>query len=62
MNIKENSYVSEKLFKKRMHTCYDCESYNEKLKQCKECKCFLFLKAFLKNANCPLGKWKNESK
>lgn len=60
MSLKENSYVSEELFKTRMEICFLCESYNPKLKQCKECKCFLFLKAFLKTSTCPLGKWKTE--
>jgi hypothetical protein len=57
MSLKENSYVSEEHFKKRMTTCYSCKSYNEILRQCKECKCFLFLKAFLISQKCPLDKW-----
>jgi len=60
MSLKENSHVSKELFKKRMQVCHSCESYNEILKQCKECKCFLFLKAFLKSSKCPLEKWNNE--
>lgn len=56
--MKSKIHVDKELFKQRMQTCYQCKSYNPLLKQCKECKCFLFLKAFLKTQKCPLNKWK----
>jgi hypothetical protein len=56
----ENNFISKELFKKRMKTCFNCPSYNKKLKQCKKCGCFLFIKAFLKTQECPLKKWDEE--
>jgi hypothetical protein len=53
--------ASKELFKARMTTCFSCEHYNPTLKQCKQCGCFLFLKAALSNFNCPLHKWPGES-
>jgi hypothetical protein len=49
--------TSKEEFKQRMNTCYSCPEYRQVTKQCKKCNCFLFLKAFLKNSECPLGKW-----
>lgn len=48
-------------YKNRLKICFDCSSYNPIIKQCRECGCFLILKAALKSTNCPLGKW-NEIK
>ena len=52
--------ASREEFKKRMNICYACPEFREITTQCKKCNCFLFIKAFLKNSKCPLGKWKDE--
>lgn len=48
-------------YKARLNICFDCPSYNPAFKQCKECGCFLILKAAFQSTKCPLGKW-NETK
>lgn len=53
--------TSKEEFKTRINICYQCEHYRAITKQCKKCNCFLFLKAFLKNSECPIGKWRNET-
>ena len=58
----ENKVISKKLFKERMNTCYDCSSYDDTLVRCKECGCFLMLKAILVATKCPKDKWKKEEK
>ena len=52
--------ASKEEFKRRIHICYDCPEYRQITRQCKKCNCFLFLKAFLENSKCPLGKWNSE--
>tara|TARA_S200000501_G_scaffold370569_1_gene411988 strand:- start:5314 stop:5487 length:174 start_codon:yes stop_codon:yes gene_type:complete len=56
-----NKLVSKDLYKKRIYICKECPSYNSKLNNCKECGCFLLVKAALTITDCPLGKWKNEN-
>ena len=53
--------IPKQNYKNRLNICFDCPSYNPTLKQCKECGCFLILKAAFKSTKCPLGKW-NEVK
>lgn len=53
--------ISKKLFKERMQTCYQCESYDDTFIRCKECGCFLMLKAILAPTKCPKNKWKKEN-
>ena len=59
--MKKTHYISKEIFKKGMQICFECPSYNPTLKQCKECGCFLFIKAFLTTQKCPLNKWPKES-
>jgi hypothetical protein len=51
--------VSEKIFKDRINTCLSCDRLIKKTMQCKECGCFMNLKAKLPHATCPLDKWSN---
>ena len=53
---KEN-LISKSRYKERMKICLTCESYSSSLNRCKECGCFLILKAALKTTQCPLNKW-----
>ena len=39
--------------------CKQCEKFDNKLKLCKVCKCFMPVKTRLPNTKCPLGKWEN---
>ena len=42
---------------KRFEICKECPFFIKATKQCKKCKCFMFLKVWIKDADCPEGKW-----
>jgi hypothetical protein len=44
-------------FDARLDTCLKCENIIKLTKQCKVCGCIMPLKAKLKDATCPIGKW-----
>ena len=46
--------------KKRYKTCKECVEFNNTVKVCTVCYCFMPAKVLIKNINCPLGKWRNE--
>lgn len=41
----------------RLEICNNCPELISSTRQCKECGCFVDLKAALKNTKCPLDKW-----
>lgn len=45
--------------KERLELCGSCEYKTTRMgfDSCKECGCFIYLKAHLKYSRCPLGKW-----
>ncbi len=45
-------------YRQRMQICTRCPKYEPTLARCRECGCFLKLKARIKSMECPLGKWK----
>jgi hypothetical protein len=49
--------VSNDILADRLNICVYCPRYKSKTQQCRECGCFMPLKAKLKDATCPLGKW-----
>jgi hypothetical protein len=49
--------VEEEVFDSRMAICEVCPSLLKATHQCKQCGCFMKLKAKLEKAACPLGKW-----
>lgn len=52
-----HSLVAEKdVVKYRLSVCEGCEKFS-KTRQCKECLCFMDLKARLGSTSCPKGKW-----
>lgn len=50
-------YLNDEDTGKRLDLCRSCDKYIKLTHQCKMCGCFMNLKAKLKNASCPLGKW-----
>ena len=40
--------------------CKKCEKFNDTLKTCKVCHCFMPVKTKLPNVECPLQKWSNK--
>jgi len=45
------------LAEKRLAVCKQCERYNEKNHTCRECGCYLKIKAYVPIFKCPLHKW-----
>jgi hypothetical protein len=51
------NFISKEQYKKRIEICTTCEHFNPNLNKCNLCKCFLLLKALLKEQECPEKKW-----
>ena len=49
--------LPKKDFNKRLNICLGCDRLIKLTNQCKECGCFMDLKAQLPHATCPIGKW-----
>jgi hypothetical protein len=49
--------ASSELRSKRLAVCASCDLFRQPLKQCSLCGCFMLVKAWLKLAKCPAGKW-----
>ena len=52
--------VPTEIYRQRLEICRDCEFYNNenpKHPRCKECGCFLMVKASWASESCPLQKW-----
>lgn len=49
--------ASDDLFRERMEICASCDRYDEVPNRCKECGCYLDVKARLILDSCPLQKW-----
>lgn len=69
-NLKQNKpdipgrfLVDRKQKNKRMEICGGCEKFIKLTHQCNVCFCFLDLKTWLKNEECPGNpkKWEKES-
>jgi hypothetical protein len=43
--------------KERYEICKKCEKFNNLIKVCSECKCFMPVKAHFKESYCPIQKW-----
>ena len=43
--------------KERYNICKTCEAFNNQVKVCAECYCFMPAKVILKFAKCPIDKW-----
>jgi hypothetical protein len=43
----------------RMKICRACEEFEDFSGRCKQCGCFMRFKTMLKEAKCPLDKWKD---
>ena len=50
--------VSKSKYNERMNICKMCNKFKTLTKQCGDCFCFLPIKAKVKIATCPQGKWK----
>lgn len=55
--LDSENYTNKNIRNERMDICKGCDRLFKPTRQCKECGCFMALKTWLKNADCPLGKW-----
>jgi hypothetical protein len=53
----KKNYVDIEVRDARYDICLGCERLFQRTKTCKECGCFMNRKTWLKDAECPLGKW-----
>lgn len=51
------NYTNAEIREERYKTCLGCERLFKPTRTCKECGCFMSLKTWLKDAECPIGKW-----
>jgi len=51
--------TDDEKYEKRLEVCGGCESFEHSSSRCRECGCFMEIKAKMESAKCPLGKWKN---
>ena len=52
--------VDKEVASARYSICKSCENFDDLLKICKRCGCFMKFKVHLKSSECPLNKWKKE--
>ena len=55
--LDKSKYTDEKTRDERYDICLGCDRLFKPTSTCKECKCFMNRKTWLKDASCPLGKW-----
>lgn len=56
--LNPDNLVAEDIKKERYEICLSCPELIQLTKQCKVCGCFMNQKTKLKEAACPLQKWK----
>lgn len=55
--LHSSNYTTKQIRSKRFDICKGCDRLFQPTKSCKECGCFMAAKTWLKDADCPLGKW-----
>lgn len=51
-------FVNKEEAQERYDICKLCDNLISLTSQCKKCGCFMKMKVKLKEAECPIGKWK----
>lgn len=57
MNIVDRFKVPDEVRKERLDMCLKCEHFLKLTRQCKKCGCFMDLKTWVRDLECPVGKW-----
>jgi len=52
--------TDQTIVNKRFDICKGCEHFIKITTQCTQCGCVMKAKTTLRNAECPIGKWKKE--
>lgn len=55
--LRMNIHVSEEERNERYSVCLKCRSLNKRKRMCKKCYCHMPFKTWLKDSECPIGKW-----
>ena len=50
-------FVSKNEYHQRYSICKSCDKFNNILKQCQECRCFMPAKCKMSMAKCPNNLW-----
>jgi len=50
-------FVPSDVARERYDICKSCDEFNDILKTCKQCGCFMPAKSKLAYAACPISKW-----
>jgi hypothetical protein len=53
--------ASRRTVTSRLALCTECKRFDSEARRCLECGCFMIVKAQVKVAECPLGRWGAES-
>ncbi len=56
-NANDEPLDSSTTLKVRYRTCKSCPYFDDFLKLCDDCGCYMPIKAQLKKSSCPLAKW-----
>lgn len=51
--------VDKSIYNDRLNICQNCEFFDSTAFRCKQCGCFLNIKANWASESCPLEKWKD---
>jgi hypothetical protein len=55
--LKFNMLAKEDVQNQRYFICKSCDKFNNKVKICKECGCFMPFKVKIDSTKCPQNKW-----
>ena len=55
--LSSDNYTNTETRNARYEICRGCERFFKPTRVCKECGCVMPLKTWLKDAECPIGKW-----
>ena len=55
--LNPQNYVEEEVRSIRYSECLGCDKLFKPTRTCKACGCFMAMKTWLKEAECPIGKW-----
>jgi hypothetical protein len=55
--LSSENYTTKNIRDNRLDICKDCDRLFKPTRTCRECGCFMAAKTWLKDADCPLGKW-----
>jgi hypothetical protein len=55
--LSNENYTEKNIRDARYDECKRCDKLFKPTRTCKECGCFMAMKTWLKEAECPIGKW-----